>query len=112
VDSDVPSAPSEEGVWTADPDAQAGMTPDPGDDCLVALARAGDADYLVSGDTHLTMLSNQRPPIFPSSSTPWNTQDDSGLDVDGRLALSRSSLLALGDPDALALSGLQDLLIE
>ena len=46
--------------------------------------------------------------------TSWNTQsDDSGLDVDGRLAgLSRSCLLALGGPDALALSGLQDLLIK
>jgi hypothetical protein len=33
---------------------------------------------------------------------------DSCLDVDGRLA----GLLALGSPDALALSGLQDLLIE
>jgi hypothetical protein len=35
------------------------------------------------------------------------------LNVDGRLAvLCRSCLLALGGPDALVLSGLQDLLIE
>lgn len=58
------SALSEEGVWTADPEAQAVATPDPGDDYLVALARAGDAECIVSGDTHLTQLSDPRPPVL------------------------------------------------
>jgi putative PIN family toxin of toxin-antitoxin system len=57
------SALSEEGVWTADPEAQPVATPDPGDDCLVALARAGDAECIVSGDAHLTPLSDPRPPV-------------------------------------------------
>lgn len=58
------SALSEEGVWAADPEAQSGTTPDPGDDYLVALARAGDAECIVSGDTHLTQLSDPRPPVL------------------------------------------------
>jgi putative PIN family toxin of toxin-antitoxin system len=58
------SALSEEGVWTADPEAQPVSTPDPGDDYLVALARAADADCMVSGDTHLTQLSDPRPPVL------------------------------------------------
>ncbi len=58
------SALSEEGVWTADPEAQPGATPDPGDDYLVALARAGNAECIVSGDTHLTQLSDPRPPVL------------------------------------------------
>jgi putative PIN family toxin of toxin-antitoxin system len=58
------SALSEEGVWTDDPEAQPGATPDPGDDYLVALAREGDADCIVSGDRHLTQLSDPRPPVL------------------------------------------------
>jgi uncharacterized protein len=58
------SALAEEGVLAADPEAQLGMTPDPGDDYLVALARAVDADCIVSGDPHLTQLSNSRPPVL------------------------------------------------
>lgn len=58
------SALAEEGIPAADPKAETGTTPDPGDDYLVALARAGDADYIVSGDTHLTQLSNPRPPVL------------------------------------------------
>jgi putative PIN family toxin of toxin-antitoxin system len=46
-----------------DPEPEAGLTPDPGDDYLVALAREARADYLVSGDPHLTTLKNARPPI-------------------------------------------------
>jgi len=48
----------------ADAPAQTGLTADPDDDYLVALARAGDADFLVSGDRHLTDLVDPVPPIL------------------------------------------------
>jgi uncharacterized protein len=41
-----------------------GLTPDPGDDYLVALARAARAQVLVSGDPHLTGLDDPRPPVM------------------------------------------------
>lgn len=47
-----------------DPAVEAGITPDPGDDYLVALARASGAHVLVSGDSHLTGLKNPRPPVL------------------------------------------------
>jgi predicted nucleic acid-binding protein len=37
---------------------------DPDDDYLVALARAGGADYLVTGDQHLTGLQDPRSPVL------------------------------------------------
>ncbi len=40
------------------------FTPDPKDEYLVALARASGADFLVSGDPHLTRLENPRPPTL------------------------------------------------
>lgn len=40
------------------------FTPDPKDDYLVALARASGADFLVSGDPHLTGLEDPQPPIL------------------------------------------------
>jgi len=40
------------------------LTPDPGDDYLVSLAQATGADYLVSGDAHLTGLDDARPPVL------------------------------------------------
>lgn len=46
-----------------DPPAERGLTPDPGDDYLVSLARSARADFLVSGDPHLTRLPNPRPPV-------------------------------------------------
>lgn len=46
------------------PPAQAGLTPDPGDDYLVALARAADARFLISGDTHLTGMADPDPPVL------------------------------------------------
>ena len=49
---------------TPDPEAQERLTPDPGDDYLVALARAADADLLVSGDPHLTGLTEAVPPVL------------------------------------------------
>jgi uncharacterized protein len=47
-----------------DPDVTAGLTPDPGDDYFVALARAAGAYSLVSGDPHLTELKQARPPVL------------------------------------------------
>ncbi len=41
-----------------------GLTPDPKDDYLVALARSAAAHFLVSGDPHLTELVNPRPPVL------------------------------------------------
>lgn len=51
-------------VVLEDPPALHGVTPDPGDDYLVALARAAAADALVSGDRHLTELENPHPPVL------------------------------------------------
>ncbi len=50
--------------WADDPPAQPGLTPDPGDDYLVSLAQATGADYLVSGDAHLTGLEDAEPPVL------------------------------------------------
>jgi putative PIN family toxin of toxin-antitoxin system len=58
------SALAEDGIAFADPQAQPGARPDPGDDYLVALARAADADCIVSGDMHLTALNDPRPPVM------------------------------------------------
>lgn len=46
-----------------DPPAQPGLSPDPDDDYLVTLARASNADYLISGDRHLTGLADPNPPV-------------------------------------------------
>lgn len=58
------SALFEEGASAADPESRSEATPDPGDDYLVALARAVEAECIVSGDTHLTQLSDPRPPVL------------------------------------------------
>lgn len=58
------SALAEEGVSAVDPEVHPGATPDPGDDYLVALARAAHAACIVSGDTHLTQLSDPRTPVL------------------------------------------------
>ena len=47
-----------------DPPAQAGVSPDPDDDYLIALARSSGADHVVSGDSHLTSLAEARPPVL------------------------------------------------
>lgn len=47
-----------------DPEVVPRITPDPRDDYLVALARCSRADFLVSGDPHLTGLEDPRPPVL------------------------------------------------
>jgi uncharacterized protein len=47
-----------------DPPAPSGLSPDPDDDYLIALARSAEADYLVSGDGHLTGLSAAEAPVL------------------------------------------------
>jgi putative PIN family toxin of toxin-antitoxin system len=47
-----------------DPPPQPGTSPDPDDDYLIALARTGAADCLVSGDRHLTGLDLTDPPVL------------------------------------------------
>ena len=47
-----------------DPPENPGLTPDSGDDYLVSLARTAKVHYLVSGDSHLTELSNPQPPVL------------------------------------------------
>ena len=51
----------ERAIEVADPDYVEPLTQDPADDYLVALARAAEADLLVSGDKHLTDLAD--PPV-------------------------------------------------
>jgi putative PIN family toxin of toxin-antitoxin system len=41
-----------------------GLTRDPGDDYLVALARSAGADVLVSGDPHITGVAGLEPPVL------------------------------------------------
>jgi putative PIN family toxin of toxin-antitoxin system len=54
----------EDAVLVDDPSLRPGLTPDPGDDYLVALAQKADAQYIVSGDAHLTQLMNPTPPVL------------------------------------------------
>lgn len=54
----------EDAVLIDDPSRQLGLTPDPGDDYLVALAQKADAQYIVSGDTHLTQLTDPSTPVL------------------------------------------------
>lgn len=55
---------AERAVVVQDSPAPPPVTPDPGDDYLVALARAARADVLVSGDAHLTGLPDPDPPVL------------------------------------------------
>jgi uncharacterized protein len=47
-----------------DPPEPPNISPDPDDDYLIALAPAGEADYLVSGDRHLLDLTDPDPPVL------------------------------------------------
>ncbi len=40
------------------------LSPDRGDDYLIALARTARADVIVSGDSHLTQLLDAEPPVL------------------------------------------------
>jgi uncharacterized protein len=51
-------------VVVEDPPADPGLTPDPGDDYLVSLARAAGALCIVSGDAHLRQLADAVPPVL------------------------------------------------
>lgn len=46
-----------------DPATLVGLSPDPDDDYLLSLARIANADYLVSGDSHLTDIADPTPPV-------------------------------------------------
>jgi len=48
-----------------DPAAGPALTRDPDDDCVIHLARAHDADYIVSGDADLLEWNEQDPPVVP-----------------------------------------------
>ena len=54
----------EDGLPIEDPPAQPGLTPDPGDDYVVALARRAEARCIVSGDVHLRELTEASPPVL------------------------------------------------
>lgn len=58
---------AEEALIADDPPPQPGLSADPGDDYLVALARAAAADHLISGDRHLRDL---RDPTTPGPHSP------------------------------------------
>jgi uncharacterized protein len=48
-----------------DPPSQPGLTPDPDDDYLVALARDANADFLVSGDAPHRLVDAVPPVLTP-----------------------------------------------
>src|SRR6266545_3251658 len=55
-----------------DPPFEPGLTPDPDDAYLVALAAASRADALVSGDPDLTELQDPKPPVMtPGEFLDW-----------------------------------------
>jgi putative PIN family toxin of toxin-antitoxin system len=54
----------EDALLVDDPPALPGLSPDPDDDYLIALARGAHADYLVSGDRHLLGLADPQPPVL------------------------------------------------
>lgn len=56
----------ENGLLFEDPPADPGLTPDPGDDYLVALARVAGAQCIVSGDAHLRQLVDAVPVLPPA----------------------------------------------
>jgi putative PIN family toxin of toxin-antitoxin system len=55
---------AQDATLSADPPAQPGLSRDPDDDYLIALARATDVDYLISGDHDLLDLEHPDPPVL------------------------------------------------
>ena len=51
-------------VMIDDPPDPPQVSPDRGDDYLIALARAARADVIVSGDSHLLGLADREPPVL------------------------------------------------
>jgi putative PIN family toxin of toxin-antitoxin system len=51
-------------VHIDDPSDPPSVSPDADDDYLFALARVASADVIVSGDSHLTQLSDPVPPVL------------------------------------------------
>jgi predicted nucleic acid-binding protein len=51
-------------IHVDDPPDPPRMSPDSGDDYLIALARTSGADVIVSGDSHLTQLVDPTPPVL------------------------------------------------
>jgi putative PIN family toxin of toxin-antitoxin system len=55
---------AQDATMVGDPPALSGVSRDPGDDYLIALARATGVDYLVSGDRDLLDLEDPDPPVL------------------------------------------------
>jgi putative PIN family toxin of toxin-antitoxin system len=55
---------AQDALLLEDPPPRPGLSPDPDDDYLITLARAAEADYLVSGDRHLLDLADPVPPVL------------------------------------------------
>jgi uncharacterized protein len=55
---------AERGVRVEDPAPTPGVTADPDDDYLVALARAHGAEAIVSGDRHLLVVASDDMPVW------------------------------------------------
>ncbi|MHB1537563.1 MAG: putative toxin-antitoxin system toxin component, PIN family [Solirubrobacteraceae bacterium] len=55
---------AQDATLAPDPPALPGVSRDPDDDYLVALARATDADHLISGDSDLLDLTEPDPPVL------------------------------------------------
>jgi putative PIN family toxin of toxin-antitoxin system len=51
-------------ILLGDPPDPEPVSPDSDDDYLIALARAAGADAIVSGDPHLTQLTDPSPPVL------------------------------------------------
>jgi putative PIN family toxin of toxin-antitoxin system len=55
---------AQDATMVGDPPALSGVSRDPGDDYLIALARATGVDYLVSGNRDLLDLEDSDPPVL------------------------------------------------
>ena len=51
-------------IVIAEPEVQPGLTADPADDYIVAVAQASNADFIVSGDAHLLEVEDPEPPVL------------------------------------------------